>query len=55
MIAGLPFFLNFSGITWVALAGHVAYGLVLGLVLNVIDRSSSLSAPASSLHPTVAR
>lgn len=55
LIAGLPFFLNFSGITWVALAGHVAYGLVLGLVLNVIDRSSSLSAPASSLHPTVAR
>lgn len=28
-IAGLPFFLNFTGITWVALVGHVLYGIVL--------------------------
>ena len=28
-IAGLPFFLGFSGITWVALVGHVLYGIVL--------------------------
>ncbi|QFT98853.1 hypothetical protein FIU85_16175 [Roseovarius sp. THAF8] len=26
-IAGLPFFLNFTGITWVALVGHVIYGI----------------------------
>ncbi len=32
-IAGLPFFLNFTGITWVALVGHVLYGIVLVAVL----------------------
>jgi hypothetical protein len=34
-IAGLPFFLNFSGITWVALVGHVLYGIVLVAVLRL--------------------
>jgi hypothetical protein len=38
-IAGLPFFLNFTGITWVALVGHVLYGVVLVAVLRWIDRS----------------
>lgn len=33
-IAGLPFFLNFTGITWVALIGHVLYGIVLVAVLH---------------------
>lgn len=37
-IAGLPFFLNFTGITWVALVGHVLYGIVLVLVLHLADR-----------------
>jgi hypothetical protein len=37
-IAGLPFFLNFTGITWVALVGHVLYGIVLVAVLHLIDR-----------------
>lgn len=37
-IAGLPLFLNFTGITWVALVGHVLYGIVLVAVLQVIDR-----------------
>lgn len=37
-IAGLPFFLNFSGITWVALVGHVLYGIVLGLVMHLARR-----------------
>lgn len=27
-VAGLPFFLNFTGITWVALVGHVAYAII---------------------------
>ena len=36
MIAGLPFFLNFTGITWVALVGHVLYGIVLVAVLRMI-------------------
>jgi len=33
-IAGLPFFLNFTGITWVALVGHILYGIVLVAVLR---------------------
>lgn len=37
-IAGLPFFLNFSGITWVALVGHVLYGVVMVAVMRVISR-----------------
>lgn len=36
-VAGLPFFLNFSGITWVALVGHVLYGIVLVAVLKLIE------------------
>ncbi|MEM8570860.1 MAG: hypothetical protein AAGG56_08095 [Pseudomonadota bacterium] len=39
-IAGLPFFLNFTGIAWVALVGHVLYGIVLVAVLQVIDRDA---------------
>ncbi len=35
-IAGLPFFLGFTGITWVALVGHVLYGIVFAAVLRVI-------------------
>lgn len=34
VLAGLPFFLNFTTITWVALVGHVAYGLVLVATLE---------------------
>jgi hypothetical protein len=37
-IAGLPFFLNFTGITWVALVGHVLYAVVMVGVLDVIER-----------------
>lgn len=37
-IAGLPFFLNFSGVTWVALAGHVLYGVVMVAVMQTIFR-----------------
>lgn len=37
-IAGLPFFLNFSGIAWVALVGHVLYGIALVAALRVIGR-----------------
>ncbi|MEI4234053.1 hypothetical protein [Roseovarius sp. D22-M7] len=33
-LAGLPFFLNFTGITWVALVGHVLYGVVLVAVMR---------------------
>ncbi len=37
-IAGLPLFLDFTGITWVALVGHVLYGIVFVAVLQVIQR-----------------
>ena len=37
-VAGLPFFLNFTGITWVALIGHVLYGVVLVAVLRLIGQ-----------------
>lgn len=37
-IAGLPFFLGFTGITWVALAGHVLYGIVLVAILERFGR-----------------
>ena len=41
-IAGLPFFLNFTGITWVALVGHVLYGIVMVAVLHWIgDRRAA--------------
>ena len=38
-IAGLPFFLNFTGITWVALVGHVLYGIVLVAVMRLMQRA----------------
>jgi hypothetical protein len=37
-IAGLPFFLGFTGITWVALIGHTLYGIVLVAVLRAYGR-----------------
>ena len=39
LVAGLPFFLNFTGVTWVALVGHVVYCIVMVAVLKRIDRS----------------
>ena len=35
-IAGLPFFLGFTGIAWVALVGHVLYGIVMVAVMRLI-------------------
>ena len=40
-IAGLPFFLGFTGITWVALVGHVAYGIVMVAVIQVVTKSDA--------------
>lgn len=34
LIAGMPPFLGFTGITWVALVGHVVYALVAAAVTN---------------------
>ncbi len=38
MIAGLPFFLGFTGITWVALVGHVLYGIVMVAVMRFFQK-----------------
>ena len=40
-IAGLPFFLNFTGIAWVALVGHVLYGIVMVAVLQLLKHRES--------------
>jgi len=40
-IAGLPFFLGFTGITWVALVGHVLYGIVMVAVMRLITRNAA--------------
>ena len=37
-IAGLPLFLGFTGITWVALVGHMLYGIVMVAVMQVTAR-----------------
>ncbi|MEM7488807.1 MAG: hypothetical protein AAF390_06745 [Pseudomonadota bacterium] len=34
LVAGMPAFLGFSGITWVALWGHVLFGLVAAAVIE---------------------
>lgn len=37
-VAGNPPFLNFTGITWVALAGHVVYGVVAAATVVYLER-----------------
>lgn len=39
VIAGLPFFLGFTGIAWVALVGHVLYGIVFVAIANRLSRA----------------
>lgn len=34
LVSGLPAFLGFTGITWVALVGHVLFALVAGFVVE---------------------
>ena len=41
LIAKLPFFLDFTGIAWVALVGHVLYGIVLVAVLRWLARPAT--------------
>ena len=38
MVAGLPFFLDFTRITWVALAGHVLYAIAQVAALEWMSR-----------------
>ncbi|MBU2957664.1 hypothetical protein Q4511_00995 [Paracoccus sp. 1_MG-2023] len=37
-VAGLPFFLGFTGITWVALVGHVIYAIFAALTFEYLNR-----------------
>ena len=41
-VAGLPFFLGFTEIAWVALVGHVLYGIVLVGVLQATTPATDL-------------
>lgn len=43
-VAGLPFFLGFTGITWVALVGHVLYGIVMVAMFRVIAPAEARAA-----------
>lgn len=38
LLAGNPWFLNFSGIMWVALIGHTLYGIVLAAVVRGLEK-----------------
>jgi len=37
-VAGLPFFLNFTGITWVALIGHVIYAVFAAMTFTYLGK-----------------
>ena len=38
LLAGNPWFLNWNGITWVAMIGHTIYGIVCGYVVNLLEK-----------------
>ncbi len=40
LVAGLPAFLGFTGITWVALVGHVLFAVVAATVIRWRDRTA---------------
>ncbi|WP_299964947.1 hypothetical protein [uncultured Roseobacter sp.] len=44
LVAGMPAFLGFTGITWVALWGHIVYALVAAAVLEL--RGEVMDLPA---------
>lgn len=46
LVAGLPAFLGFTGITWVALAGHVLFALVAAWVLRARGFARSVTSAA---------
>lgn len=37
LVAGNPWFLNWTGITWVAMIGHTLYGIVCGACLRYLE------------------
>ncbi len=44
LVAGMPAFLGFTGITWVALAGHIVFALAVAAVVGWRERAWGLSA-----------
>lgn len=48
LIAGNPAFLGFTGITWVALAGHIIFALVAALAVNSLSDLTRRAAAAPS-------
>ena len=46
LVAGMPAFLGFTGITWVALWGHVLFALVAAAVIESRLPQSEASSPA---------
>ena len=49
LIAGNPAFLGFSGITWVALWGHIVFALVAAWVMEARGASFSYAKPSPAL------
>ncbi|MEM8857310.1 MAG: hypothetical protein AAGD96_03265 [Chloroflexota bacterium] len=43
LLAGNPWFLNWSGITWVAMIGHVLYGIVCAYCVRYIEKHMASS------------
>ncbi len=39
LLAGNPWFLNWTGITWVALIGHTLYGIVCGWMVKTLEHN----------------
>jgi hypothetical protein len=46
LIAGLPAFLDWIPLAWASLAGHVIFGLVVGLVVELREKRSATGAAA---------
>ena len=53
LIAGLPAFLGFTGITWVALVGHVLFALVAAAVYRWRDGSEAVASGVGQAAPAV--
>jgi hypothetical protein len=50
LIAGMPTFLGFTGITWVALVGHVLFALVAAAIVRWRD-GAAVEAMATAARP----
>ncbi len=51
LVAGMPAFLGFSGITWVALWGHIVFAVVAAAVIEARMPATASSRRATSIAP----